>query len=656
MQIPPDGTGQEKRHGTRLDSWKEIAAYLNRDIRTVQRWEKTAKLPVMRLQTPGLRAVFAYTEELDQWLKLQSPETPVAHPRNYRWLALGGVAALATLLGFVWVSRPKPSIPLSPRPITSEPSIERDPSFSPDGMNVTYSAPTTNSPFNIFVRPINGGSPVQLTDHPQENRSPAWSPDGSRIAFLRGTLTRKASLMLIPALGGEETKLVEIAPHPLRRFLSIGRLLAWSPDGKHIAFPDRGESFSAPIYLFDVESRDRKQLTFPAPTEHDVEPGFSPDGRMLLFTRVSNELTSTVMIQPLNSSLQPDGPPRKIPGVGPWNGSPVWMPANGDVLFCSGAFPRLFLYRVASDGSSAPLPYAITGDHSMQLAYHAPSGRLISRNNQIQNDIIRVSLENPKQPKVIIQSTFVDRSPAYSPDGSQIAFVSDRTGTRQIWVSDANGANPIAWTRDMEVDGLRPDWSPDGKKLLFVASAPGSSQVFSVDSDTRKTTRLSNDALEYIQARYSRDGKTIYASVKEGGSSVIYSMPSTGGAARPMGLKGGSILGESPDGQSLYFFGVKPDGSRWLKRASLAGKTEDWVAEVPMAENTSLTREGIMYYEVKSGEASIFLIPFSGTPKLIQKYTIESARGLSVSPDSKNILSTRVQPPIADLYLVENVR
>ncbi|MCX6614027.1 MAG: DPP IV N-terminal domain-containing protein [Acidobacteria bacterium] len=656
MQISPDGTGQEKRHGTRLDSWKEIAAYLNRDIRTVQRWEKTAKLPVKRLQTPGLRAVFAYTEELDQWLKLQNPESPVAPPRNYRWLALGGVAALVTVLGFVWVSRPKPSIPLNPRPITSEPFIERDPSFSPDGMNVTYSAPTQNSPFNIFVRPINGGSPVQLTDHPQENRSPAWSPDGSRIAFLRGNLAQKASLMLIPALGGEETKLVEIAPHPARRFLNIGRLLAWSPDGKHIAFPDRGESLSAPIYLFDVESRERKQLSFPSPTEHDIEPSFSPDGRTLLFTRAINELTSTVMMQPLNASMQPDGPPRKIAGVGPWNASPVWLPSTKDILFCSGAFPRLFLYRVPSDGSSAPLPYAITGDHSMQLAYHAGSGRLISRNNRIQNDIIRFSLENPKQAKVIIQSSFVDRSPAYSPDGSQIAFISDRTGKRQIWVSDANGANPIAWTRDMEVDGLRPDWSPDGKKLLFVASAPGMSQVFSVDSDTRKSTRLSNDSLEYVNARYSRDGKTIYAWVKENGSNVIYSMPSEGGKARPMGLKGGAILGESPDGQSLYFFGSKPDRSRWLKRASLDGKTVDWVANVPLVENSALTRQGIMYYEVKSGEATIFLIPFSGTPKQIQKYEIEDARGLSVSPDSKFILCTRVQPQIADLYLVENVR
>ena len=55
--------------GPRLDSWKEIAAYLQKDVRTLQRWEKTAGLPVRRMQKPGLRAVYAYTADLDEWLR-----------------------------------------------------------------------------------------------------------------------------------------------------------------------------------------------------------------------------------------------------------------------------------------------------------------------------------------------------------------------------------------------------------------------------------------------------------------------------------------------------------------------------------------------------------------------------------------------------------
>lgn len=82
----------------RLDSWKAIAAYLNRDERTVRRWGRDLGLPVRRV--PGGRgtSVFAYTGEIDAWLNApQSPATPVASPgRASRrlWVSLAGVLSL----------------------------------------------------------------------------------------------------------------------------------------------------------------------------------------------------------------------------------------------------------------------------------------------------------------------------------------------------------------------------------------------------------------------------------------------------------------------------------------------------------------------------------------------------------------------------------
>lgn len=52
---------------SRLDSWKEIAAYLRRGARTVQRWEREQGLPVHRLQHDKLGSVYAYSDELDKW-------------------------------------------------------------------------------------------------------------------------------------------------------------------------------------------------------------------------------------------------------------------------------------------------------------------------------------------------------------------------------------------------------------------------------------------------------------------------------------------------------------------------------------------------------------------------------------------------------------
>lgn len=62
----------EPSSGERLDSWKAIAAYLQRDLATVRRWEKGLGLPVRRVAGTG-RSVFAYTSELDQWLQTPKP-------------------------------------------------------------------------------------------------------------------------------------------------------------------------------------------------------------------------------------------------------------------------------------------------------------------------------------------------------------------------------------------------------------------------------------------------------------------------------------------------------------------------------------------------------------------------------------------------------
>src|ERR1043166_945992 len=81
-----------------LDSWKEIAAYLHRDVKTVQRWEKREGMPVHRHVHDKRGSVYALSSELDAWLqsrKLRLEEGEKRTPRARPWIVLGGVAALA---------------------------------------------------------------------------------------------------------------------------------------------------------------------------------------------------------------------------------------------------------------------------------------------------------------------------------------------------------------------------------------------------------------------------------------------------------------------------------------------------------------------------------------------------------------------------------
>src|SRR5688500_19008376 len=73
MNEPSDVHGQDAQsRGTRLDSWKEIAAYLNRDIRTAQRWEKFEGLPVHRHRHDERGTAYAYSGEIERWLEART--------------------------------------------------------------------------------------------------------------------------------------------------------------------------------------------------------------------------------------------------------------------------------------------------------------------------------------------------------------------------------------------------------------------------------------------------------------------------------------------------------------------------------------------------------------------------------------------------------
>jgi hypothetical protein len=100
-----------KSPGKRLDSWKEIAEYLGRDVRTALRWEKEKRLPVHRVPGGSRHAVYAYPEEIDRWLSGAMPETegpppelkpkpkvPLHRKQVSLGLVISGITILVTII------------------------------------------------------------------------------------------------------------------------------------------------------------------------------------------------------------------------------------------------------------------------------------------------------------------------------------------------------------------------------------------------------------------------------------------------------------------------------------------------------------------------------------------------------------------------------
>ena len=117
-EVRPFGPPPEQSE-KRFDSWKEIAAYLGRDIRTVQRWETTRGLPVHRLPGAGRGAVYALRSEIDQWSRSRGDlpeEAPAPPSRRLSYAALAVVLVVAGAVGLMFLLpyfRPseKPSTP-----------------------------------------------------------------------------------------------------------------------------------------------------------------------------------------------------------------------------------------------------------------------------------------------------------------------------------------------------------------------------------------------------------------------------------------------------------------------------------------------------------------------------------------------------------------
>src|SRR5258705_1001273 len=108
--------------GRRLESWKEIAAYLGRDVTTVRRWEKREGLPVRRLHHSRLGSVYAYAAELDAWRDKPAPTAATDSPDARKVSAVGrsgaqartaaalAALALALVAGLMWLVRERPTI------------------------------------------------------------------------------------------------------------------------------------------------------------------------------------------------------------------------------------------------------------------------------------------------------------------------------------------------------------------------------------------------------------------------------------------------------------------------------------------------------------------------------------------------------------------
>jgi serine/threonine protein kinase/Tol biopolymer transport system component len=631
------------------------------------------KDPAHRYQSMREMVVDLRRAERDSSSHGSAPGLARRMPRRGRPLKFALAAGAAVLLlillaaGAAWMlhragnnsAMPGPVTQITP--VTSYLGDELEPALSPDGSQVAFSwNGEKGDNRDIYVKQIGGQTPLRLTQDPAVDDYPAWSPDGSQIAFLRHREADHWTIELVSSLGGPERKLYDVG----LSITFVGRahpLLAWSPDGKQIVFTQADQETRGRLYALSLETglAHLLQLGSFRNILDDSSPSISPDGRWLAFTRSSGPRNGILMVQRLRPGIEPAGDPTAVPDSGPNPSSPCWSPDSKRLVFADQR--RIFAWEVG--GSVRPI-YAASGALGGLTATWR-SGRLraiaASRTDNsyiwaLPIDPVTHTVSGPAVPRV--RSSAVNGAPSLSPDGRTLAFTSDRSGSDEVWLADADGENQRQLTRlDAYITGY-PRWSPDGKQIAFHARLPEVPQIYVVDADGGVPRKVTSAAFGFFAPTWAMDGKHFFATGKADGKDEIFRIGVADGKTEP--LFGASESAPTPDGKRILYGKVTEPGifSRALEGDPSRNPEERLVDDFIVLYGSMLPVPSGIYYtgftpQVKP-PARRFFDYATHRSKDIAPAPFRLGTGLTLSPDQHELLYSAMNDSSgADLLLLE---
>ena len=546
---------------------------------------------------------------------------------------------------------------------------EEQPDVSADGSRVVYSGkPRGAKQFGLFVKIIGGPAPSRVTFSEGNDHGAVWSPDHSLIAFSRVFDDRREIRVVVAS-----------EPNPERLILATAATnigLNWSLDGKWLAYVDKSSPGDGAenIFLVSPETRERRQLTS-STGERYASPQFSPDGRWLAFVRY-DPVTRLHGIYRVSASGGPAVPVtddkrifRDLTNIGL-----AWSRDGRDLLFVSDflGLPRTF--RVSAWSGGEPQWIEASGFSLRSVSVSRGTGLAAFTESYTITNIWRVPTSGglrgqgqpgaPSKPELLLASNRNSHSPRYSPDGSRIAFISDRDGNQELWVASADGAQPVRLTSSGGRTVGSPTWSPDGSQIAYDLSTklehPSRSDVYMIGARGGTPIRLTSELTDDHSPAWSRDGKAIYVSSTRGEEREIWRVPMPGGSGQSAASQN-NVEQKISHRRYLYYAGKGPF-TFW--RTLVAGGPEEAVPEIldiPNYRNAAITSRG--YYWARRDEApfeSIVFYDFSTrkTRTLVRgevplPYALPA---MDASPDDKWVIYARTDRKVNRVIVGENFR
>ena len=310
--------------------------------------------------------------------------------------------------------------------------------------------------------------------------------------------------------------------------------------------------------------------------------------------------------------LDPDGYALELRPEGPSSTTQATVLTNGTVTL-SGLLPgnyRLTLFDILPNCdavSSNPRVVAITAGSETSVTFDircdAPRQLAFVVGTGLNADIYVTGSNGVAAPRITTQLGS-DADPAWSPDGSRIAFAAERDGNLEIYTMNANGESPVRLTNVPAAD-YRPAWSPDGARIAFVTARDGNGEIYVMNADGASPVRLTNNIARDADPTWSPDGSRIAFSSDRDGSGGIWVMNADGSGLTRLTSNG---LGDSQPAWS-------PDGTR------------------------------IAFSRKRINNSDIFIVNTDGSGLTQLTTGIDNAADPAWSPDGRKIALAAVPPP-----------
>lgn len=576
-QTGADGDPSLNQRQDRLDSWKKIAAYLKREVSTVQRWERREGMPVHRHLHDKLGSVFAYRSELEAWwesrrVRLEPPPAPthVRPGRPWRpwrpapWVAAAVAAVGAAVLVYLaTLARDSWRDPLAGAGFARLPGFagsQEAATISRDGNSVAFLSARdghtdvwAGNLVSASYRNLTHGLLGELSDNPSI-RLLGFSPDSSLVSIwvrrADGSRPSDVNVFALPLGGGApQIYLPEIAEFD------------WSSDGKRLVYHTTAPG--DPIFVREPgASSDRRIYAAPAGV-HCHFPLWSPDGAFIYFVR-------------------------GVPPAGEWD---IWRirPSGAGLERITShkarvSYPvlldgRTLLYLATDADGSGPWLYGLDlerraphrlGDLESyaSLGASADGRRLVATLASHRSSLWRVALTAPDaagtaRPPVLVATD--GAAPRLGPDF--LVYLSAHGGRPGVWTLSRGTAREVWSGARGSVIGA-PAVSRDGR-IAFSVTSGAVSQLYLIHRDGSQPRELARGLALRGSPAWAPDGRSVSVAVLREGEPRVTRFPVADEAAQPLLTEYSLDQVWSPDGRFLIYSGADV-GTTFPVRAAAA--------------------------------------------------------------------------------------